>query len=1091
MNQNSARPFLVVLGMHRSGTSLLARMCNLLGADIGPDVLPPAPDNPAGFWEHRRIVELNDRILGTLGLAWNDPFSLPEGWTANASVQTLAGKARQIVGEDFADSEIPVIKDPRLCRLVPLWGPLLESSGFFPRYLIVSRSPLDVERSLASRNGFPPARSYLLWLHHMLEAEHATRGQPRAFLSYEALLRDWRSSLRTSWERLDLAWPDTGSFGPEIDAFLNPELRHHETPPELLESQPQLARFLGRAYQVFRQAEQGSVTDAPGLQTDFDSVRRELDEILFLFDPVLDNLRIRGSGLAEGAQQREREARDLAAERLESIGQLQSVLDTTTNERDAARQAHQQARLEIESLRQQQAQDIRTREQEIQAREQEIEQILQSRSWQITAPLRSLSTRWQTRPRLWRRHTLKRAWTLLRNEGPRALWKKMRVHTGLGMAPLETIYYDPLPTEFPPLNFPEAHAPEVSIVVPAYNQFAYTYNCLRSLAGHATRYRFEVIVVDDASSDGTAGRLESSAHLCVIRQPVNRGFIHACNEGARQARGDHLVFLNNDTQIQEGWLDHLIETFDLRPDAGAVGSRLIYPDGRLQEAGGIVWRDGSGWNLGRLDDPHRPEYSYLRVVDYCSGASLAIRRETFERLGGFDEYFLPAYYEDTDLCFRIRANGARVYYQPLSRVVHFEGVTSGTDTGDSRSVKQHQVINQKRFAERWYEELQQHRPPGQEPEREKERDVQRRALIVDACMLTPDQDSGSLRMFNLIRVFQELGYKVTFAPLNLERRQPYTATLQKHGVECLYAPYQRSVDRHLQDQGHLYDMVLLSRADVADELVDATRRNAPSATLVFDTVDLHYLRERREAELKDDARLRARAEQRRQQETALIRSADKTFVVSAAEKEILDREIPGQSIHVVSNVHDIEGRRAEFEEREGILFVGGFAHPPNVDAVAFLAEEIQPRVQKRLPGTVFHIVGSNPPPAVIARDSEAIRVHGFVPDLEPWLDQVRMTIAPLRYGAGVKGKINLSLAHGVPVVGTSVATEGMHLEHERSALIADDPDAFADAVVRLYTDRSLWTTLSDHGIAIMQEHFSVDAARHALRTALAPTEALS
>jgi glycosyltransferase involved in cell wall biosynthesis len=336
----------------------------------------------------------------------------------------------------------------------------------------------------------------------------------------------------------------------------------------------------------------------------------------------------------------------------------------------------------------------------------------------------------------------------------------------------------------------------------------------------------------------------------------------------------------------------------------------------------------------------------------------------------------------------------------------------------------------------------------------------------------------------MLRLLQDIGFKVTFAPANLEARQPYLGELQRRGIECLYAPYLDGVDDHLREHGWKYDAVILSRADVAQELMDTAKVYCPDATLVFDTVDLHHLREMREAELKQDRHLMAIARKRRSQELNLIRQANITYVVSPAEKTLLEQEAPGERIEVVSNIHEIPGRHNGFAERSGILFVGGFNHPPNTDAVLFFASEVFPLVREEIPDARFLVAGDNPPAEVRALDGDRVRVLGYVPDLAPLLEQCRLTVAPLRYGAGVKGKVNMSLAHGVPVAGTTVAVEGMFLEDGESVLVADEPAALARAVIALHSDEQLWTKLSEAGLEVMQRYFSFEAARDALADSL-------
>jgi GT2 family glycosyltransferase len=624
-------------------------------------------------------------------------------------------------------------------------------------------------------------------------------------------------------------------------------------------------------------------------------------------------------------------------------------------------------------------------------------------------------------------------------------------------------------------------APDASIIIPVHNRWTYTLHCLAVLQQHKATRSFEVIVVDDGSSDGTASMLADWPGLAVLSNPDNRGFVRACNAGAASARGKYLVLLNNDTQVQPGWLDALLHTFERHQNVGLVGSKLIYPDGRLQEAGGIVFSDGSAWNYGHLDDPGRPEYSYLRESDYVSGASVAIERRLFDKLGGFDDCFAPGYYEDLDLAFRARQAGYRILYQPASVVVHFEGASAGTDEAAATGMKRFQAANRRTFVERWGTAISDFGQRGIDLERQKERHIQRRAFIADIYMLTPDQDSGSLRMLNIFRILQGLGFKITFAASSLEALEPYASDLQGMGVEVIARPYVTSIPRHLAARGPLYDLVVLSRADTASALLDPARRYCPRARIVFDTVDIHYLREQRLATLTGDQFAWRSAERRRRQELDLIARADLTVVVSAVEQQLLQAELPQADVRVVSNIHRIRGSRRPFSERRDILFIGAFAHPPNTDAVLWFCREIFPLVLQKSPDIHLFVIGANPPRAVQALGSTQTDVLGYVPDVSSFFDKCRLSVAPMRYGAGVKGKINQSLACGLPVVATSNATEGMFLEDGVSVLIADSPTDFADQILRAYGDEALWESLCAGGLAVMKEHFSFAAAHQALQ----------
>jgi GT2 family glycosyltransferase/glycosyltransferase involved in cell wall biosynthesis len=616
-------------------------------------------------------------------------------------------------------------------------------------------------------------------------------------------------------------------------------------------------------------------------------------------------------------------------------------------------------------------------------------------------------------------------------------------------------------------------APEVSIIIPVFNQLSYTLKCIKSILDLPTDNHYEIIVVDDCSNDETRYVLSELKAIRYLRRRVNEGFIHCCNMGAAQAQGRYLLFLNNDTVALPGWLDELVATFSSFEDVGLVGAKLLYPDGTLQEAGCIVWSDGSIWNFGRCDTPLKPEYNYAREVDYCSGACVMIPRELYEELGGFDVTYTPAYYEDTDLALKVRELGKKVIYQPLSMLIHFEGASCGTDV--TAGVKSYQTKNAKRFYDRWRGALSSHGEPGCRPEIEKDRGIKRRALFVDRWVPTPDRDSGSITAVQFIRTLQMLGFKVTFIPWDLLQLPSYSRGLQRQGVECVYYPYVRNVKAYLKQCGDLFDLVVVCRHYIAAEYLEAIRSYCPKSKVVFHTVDLHYLREEREEEHCGSSGAARNVEETKRSEFGAIANSDCAVVVSYEEKQILEREGMAGRVVVFPYMYECVGTRVPFDRREGLIFLGSYQHPPNRNAVEWFHSEIFPLVKENIPGLNFYVVGSGLTPEMRRLASDDVILSGYVKDLQPMLDSRRIMVAPLRYGAGIKGKLVIGLSHGLPCVVSPIAAEGMGLIDGLEVLIADTPESFRNAIVRLYNDRDLWLRLSTNGMAFVKEHYSIQA----------------
>ncbi|HET7175224.1 MAG TPA: glycosyltransferase family 4 protein, partial [Gammaproteobacteria bacterium] len=413
------------------------------------------------------------------------------------------------------------------------------------------------------------------------------------------------------------------------------------------------------------------------------------------------------------------------------------------------------------------------------------------------------------------------------------------------------------------------------------------------------------------------------------------------------------------------------------------------------------------------------------------------------------------------------------------------GVTSGTDLGSG--VKQYQVVNQKKFYTRWKETLETHRPNGIQPRLEKDRGVTRRMLVIDAQVIRPDHDAGSLLKFHHLKLIQSLGYKLTFVADNMLHDGEYTRDLQRLGIECVYAPHYLSVHQFLKKHASEFGFVMLCRPYVAIRYLDLLRHIAPEACIIYDTVDLHYLRERRQAEVEKNPLMAERAERTREDELKLIRGSDATIVVSPVEQKILSVEAPDANVHVVQLVIPEEPQGPGFETRRDLLFIGSYQHPPNVEAVLYFAGEIMPLILPHIPDFKLRIIGAKPPAEIQALAGPHVEILGFQRELAPYFDSCRVMVAPLRFGAGIKGKLGTSFSFGLPVVATSIAAEGMYLEDGRDLLIGDTPRDFADAVIRLYTDPVLWQQLSEAGRRVVRERFAPEVIRRGLEEVIAST----
>ena len=635
------------------------------------------------------------------------------------------------------------------------------------------------------------------------------------------------------------------------------------------------------------------------------------------------------------------------------------------------------------------------------------------------------------------------------------------------------------------LEFQKYEHPKVSIVIPVYNQFFYTYNCLKSILFHTQDIPYEIIVADDCSTDAVKELEKVACGIRIIHNHKNLKFLLNCNNAAKSVRGDYIVFLNNDTQVQPGWLCSLVDLMECKDDAGIVGSKLLYPNGLLQEAGGILWKDGTAWNYGHMQNPDNSEFCYVKEADYISGAAIMIRRTLWNEIGGFDEAFAPAYYEDTDLAFEVRKRGYKVYLQPASLVVHYEGVSNGIDT--SFGLKKYQVVNQNKFFQKWKDVLgHEHFTNGENLYLAKDRgQTKTQILVVDHYVPNFDKDAGGRCTFMYIKAFLNMGMKVTFIGDNYAKLTPYTDILEQMGVEVLYGDhYFSNQEKWLENNLKYFDYVYLQRPHISLKYIDLVRRFSRAKIFYF-AHDLHHVRFQRDYEVTGNKDALCEAEKWKKIEENLFDKADVGHVVGSYEQAIVQKAFPDKPIrniplYIYENMP--EHIEKDFSKRKDILFVGGFNHQPNIDAVLWFASQIFPQLLRRNPELVWHIVGSKAPQEIIDLTSKHIILEGFVSDekLEELYRKCRLAVVPLRYGAGVKGKIVEAAYYQIPVVTTSIGGEG--IDNEIGAFVVEnDADKMADMIDELYFDYEHLRKMSDAGLELVKKYYTVEAAERVLR----------
>ena len=731
------------------------------------------------------------------------------------------------------------------------------------------------------------------------------------------------------------------------------------------------------------------------------------------------------------------------AEKDRRIKALSEALEKEQHARQHALTDYREA-LERESALQQ---EVEHKQVQLYSLRMQINALHRSTSWRITAPLRGMrhiTSRLREIPHRRQRQS---------SHDPKTLFKE-RMTSEL-VAFLESGER---------LQLPTSETPRLSIVIVLYNQAALTFACLKSLVG-TINLPAEVILIDNASSDETGVLLDRLDGAQILRNTENLHFLRAVNQGAGKARGDSLLLLNNDACILPNTLSTAEETLYSSSTIGAVGGKIILLDGRLQEAGSIIWSDGSCLGYGRGRSPNEPEFQFFRDVDYCSGAFLLIKRHLFEDLGRLDMAFSPAYYEETDFCMRLRAAGYRIVYDPRVEVLHYE-FGSASSSEQALALQQHNHVT---FVRRHQTILEKnHLQPNTPPLFARmTKPVQGRVLIIDDRIPYPFLGSGYPRAAHILKTLQENGWFVTFYPMvypegdwhkiynNFPREVEF---MLDHGAEKL--------EDFLKSRAGYYDAVIVSRPHNMKDFVThckSIRNIYKSTKIIYDAEAIFAPREAQRLALMGTPLPPMKEKSMLQEELELARPAQTVITVNERDAAVF-RTAHHPDVQVLGHALEPAPTNRPFAERKDLLFVGALDDEwsPNTDSMCWFVHEVMPKLDDLI-GKDYRLIvaGRCHAERVQALAGPRVSLLGQVKDLRDLFAATRLFVAPTRYAAGVPHKVHESVANGLPVVATSLLVNQLGWTDGKDILAADDPHTFARQCARLYTDGALWQRLRE------------------------------
>ncbi len=636
------------------------------------------------------------------------------------------------------------------------------------------------------------------------------------------------------------------------------------------------------------------------------------------------------------------------------------------------------------------------------------------------------------------------------------------------------------------LNFPAEEGVILTIVLVFYNQAQLSLLCLRSLLEHAD-VPYRLIIVDNNSSDDTGKLLDRLENVLLIRNDDNLGFVKAVNQAAAQSDTDYLLLLNNDAVIEDDSLSTAVDTIRNDKLVGAVGARIELLDGSLQEAGSIIWSDGACLGYGRGQNPTEGEYMHQRDVDYCSGAFLLFRRSDFNDLGGFDEVFAPAYYEESDFCIRLQESGKRIVYNPRVRLTHYEFASSGGMQGASKLQQAHQQILCDKHPEFLANRMDNSssnvllaRTPNKHPN----------VLLIDDRVPHPSLGSGYPRCTQLLNSLSKLDLNISFYPLQfpIDDWSDVYETLDRT-IEVLLDRGRAGLLSFLRERRGFYQFVVVSRVhnmECLNSVVDQEPELLEGCKVFYDAEAVVAPREIMKMELlgqcvseEDKQKLIAK-----EMEQAL--NADSVIAVSESEASLY-RDAGTEDTVILGHTLQVNPGSGRFDERRGLLFVGALRDEgsPNVDSLLWFVINVLPLIERQIPDIELLVVGDNSAPSLANIERDNIKLAGRLDSLEASYNECRVFIAPTRFAAGIPHKVHEAAAHGIPSVTTSLLAEQLGWNDADQLLVADTAEHYAAQCVRLYQESELWNKVRAAGLAAVAQDCSDEKFQATLKSLFA------